>query len=66
MEGVSGQHKRCNKLNNDKEESKRWFAILLLPYAATCGGTVSRDDHWEAITVLIRSLAYALMGANPF
>ena len=41
MEGVRGQREHHNKHNNDKEEIKGWFAILLLqllePYAATCG-----------------------------
>ena len=43
MEGVRGQHEDHNKQNNDKEENKGWFAILLLqllqPYAATCAST---------------------------
>ena len=30
MEGVRGQHKYHNKQNNDKEENKGWFAVLLL------------------------------------
>ena len=30
MEGVRGQHEHHNKQNNDKEENKGWFAILLL------------------------------------
>ena len=38
MEGVRGQHERHD--NNDKEENKGWFAMLLLqslqPYTATC------------------------------
>ena len=39
-EGDGGQHEHHNKLNNDKEENKGWFAILhlhLLPFAANCG-----------------------------
>ena len=38
MEGVKGQHEYHNKENDDKEENKGWFAILLLlllqPFAA--------------------------------
>ena len=41
MEGVRGVLEHHNKQNNDKEENKGWFAILLLqllqPYASTCG-----------------------------
>ena len=40
MEGVREQHKHHNKQNNDKEENKSWFAILLQQLlqtnAATC------------------------------
>ena len=46
MVGVRGEHEHHNQQNNDKEEGKGWFAILLLqlqlqPYAATCG-----KDHF--------------------